>query len=214
VTAQTLMKTEGSSAAAGKSIGDEARGRSWWSHGHSTPREWFWRVFGIIATIAVAVVDHITGDEVNVTLFYLVPLSIASWQLSRGEAVFAAVLSALAWLLEAQLFGRVPTSRGIAFWNTSMLLGFFLTVVFILDSLKKSFAEQQRLIAELQDALANVKALRGLLPICSWCKKIRDDTGYWQAVETYVGDHSQAEFTHGICPECSAKLTDSQRTRS
>lgn len=67
-------------------------------------------------------------------------------------------------------------------------------------------AEREQLIAELQTALANVKTLSGLLPICAWCKKIRDDRGYWEQVETYVEKHSQAEFTHGICPDCLAKM--------
>jgi PleD family two-component response regulator len=55
---------------------------------------------------------------------------------------------------------------------------------------------------ELEEALARVKSLRGLLPICAHCKKIRDDKGYWQGVENYVRAHSEAEFTHGICPTC------------
>lgn len=55
---------------------------------------------------------------------------------------------------------------------------------------------------ELQAALDKVKQLSGLLPICSHCKKIRDDEGYWQQVEVYIRDHSEAEFSHGICPEC------------
>jgi PAS domain S-box-containing protein len=67
--------------------------------------------------------------------------------------------------------------------------------------------EHLRLIQDLSDALAQVKTLRGLLPICAWCKKIRDDRGYWQQVEFYVEDHSLAEFTHGICPECKKKAT-------
>lgn len=62
--------------------------------------------------------------------------------------------------------------------------------------------ERSRLIHELRQALAQVRTLRGLLPICAWCKKIRDDGGYWQKVEIYVEEHSHAEFTHGICPEC------------
>jgi DNA-binding NarL/FixJ family response regulator len=56
--------------------------------------------------------------------------------------------------------------------------------------------------AELQEALKQVKMLSGLLPICSHCKKIRDDEGYWQQVEVYIRDHSEAEFSHGICPDC------------
>lgn len=66
--------------------------------------------------------------------------------------------------------------------------------------------EQQKLIAELQDALARIRTLRGLLPICASCKKIRDDKGYWNQIEAYVSDHSEAEFSHSICPDCIKKL--------
>lgn len=58
----------------------------------------------------------------------------------------------------------------------------------------------------LQDALAKVKTLSGLLPICSSCKKIRDDSGYWRQIEEFVRDHSEADFTHGLCPQCAKKL--------
>jgi phosphoserine phosphatase RsbU/P len=61
-------------------------------------------------------------------------------------------------------------------------------------------------VQELQDALAQIKTLRGIVPICANCKKIRDDQGYWNQVEEYVSAHSQALFTHGICPECIARL--------
>jgi len=66
--------------------------------------------------------------------------------------------------------------------------------------------KMEALIAELQLALARVKTLSGLLPICASCKKIRDDKGYWNRIETYIRDHSEATFSHGICPECVAKL--------
>ncbi|MEJ2696301.1 MAG: response regulator [Candidatus Sulfobium sp.] len=66
--------------------------------------------------------------------------------------------------------------------------------------------EREILIDELQHALAEVKTLSGLLPICAACKKIRDDTGYWRQIEEYISRHSEAEFTHGICPECAKKL--------
>jgi len=71
---------------------------------------------------------------------------------------------------------------------------------------KKLFDEREKLIAELQEALANIKTLRGLLPICAWCKKIRDEKGYWQKVEHYLEQHSEAHFTHGICNECLKKV--------
>ncbi len=66
--------------------------------------------------------------------------------------------------------------------------------------------ERERLIAELQEALAKVKVLKGLLPICAWCKKIRDDKGYWQQIEAYISDRSEADFSHAICPECANKV--------
>jgi hypothetical protein len=58
---------------------------------------------------------------------------------------------------------------------------------------------------ELSEAMANLRTLRGLVPICAACKKIRDDAGYWHQVEAYVHAHTEAEFTHGLCPECSPK---------
>ena len=61
-------------------------------------------------------------------------------------------------------------------------------------------------IGELQRSLAEVKTLRGIVPICASCKKIRDDHGYWSQVEVYVRDHTEAEFSHGVCPECMKKL--------
>ena len=58
----------------------------------------------------------------------------------------------------------------------------------------------------VEQALAQVKQLGGLLPICASCKKIRDDKGYWQQIEAYIREHSEAEFSHSICPECVKKL--------
>ncbi|MCK9418787.1 MAG: DUF3365 domain-containing protein [Nitrospirae bacterium] len=71
------------------------------------------------------------------------------------------------------------------------------------DYLEERVQERTR---ELQKALDSVKTLRGMLPICSSCKKIRNDDGYWSQIEVYVRDHSDAEFSHGICPECANKL--------
>ena len=80
--------------------------------------------------------------------------------------------------------------------------------------LQQKLAER---VAELQDALSNVKQLHGLLPICSYCKRIRGDDQYWQQVEGYIADHSEAQFSHGICPACyetiSAELDEMSRAK-
>jgi hypothetical protein len=76
----------------------------------------------------------------------------------------------------------------------------------IAEAKRTAEQEKERLIVELQEALANVKTLSGLLPICANCKKIRDDDGYWTMVEHYFTEHTEAKFSHGICPECGKKL--------
>lgn len=69
--------------------------------------------------------------------------------------------------------------------------------------LQKALAER---VQQLEEALSRVKQLQGLLPICSYCKKIRDDRNYWQQVEGYISEHSEAQFSHGICPDCFEKF--------
>jgi PAS domain-containing protein len=78
----------------------------------------------------------------------------------------------------------------------------------LIDRTDAHLAEEERgrFICELQDALAKVKTLSGLLPICSACKNVRDDKGYWNQIEVYIRDHSEAEFSHGLCPSCTERL--------
>ncbi len=73
------------------------------------------------------------------------------------------------------------------------------------EALKEQSARNARTVEELKDALDHVKTLKGLLPICMHCKKIRDDKGYWDRLEDYITDRTEAEFSHGLCPDCQAK---------
>jgi PAS domain-containing protein len=77
---------------------------------------------------------------------------------------------------------------------------------------KRAEAEREKLILDLQDALAKVKTLSGLVPICAWCKKIRDDQGFWKQVEVFIQGHSDAVFTHGVCPECMTSFVKKAKT--
>jgi CheY-like chemotaxis protein len=72
--------------------------------------------------------------------------------------------------------------------------------------LREELAERARTAEALQKALDDIRTLRGILPICANCKSIRDDLGYWKKVEAYLREHTEAEFSHGICPECMKKL--------
>ena len=74
--------------------------------------------------------------------------------------------------------------------------------------------ERERTLTQMvEEELRRVRILRGLLPMCAWCKKIRDDKGYWSQVETYIRDHSEADFSHGICPECVIRLYPTVKSR-
>jgi ABC-type transport system involved in cytochrome bd biosynthesis fused ATPase/permease subunit len=89
------------------------------------------------------------------------------------------------------------------------LAGLFITTISLRRNLRarqQAATERERLICKLQDALANVKELRGLIPICSSCKKIHNDQGYWTHLETYLQQHTAAEFSHGLCVDCLRKL--------
>ncbi|HEY1663321.1 MAG TPA: PAS domain S-box protein [Verrucomicrobiae bacterium] len=83
-------------------------------------------------------------------------------------------------------------------------LGFFRDI----SDRKKYESDREKLVFELREALAQVKTLSGLIPICGWCKSVRSDTGYWQTVEQYVRSRTDATFTHGICPSCQVKFKD------
>jgi DNA-binding NtrC family response regulator len=66
--------------------------------------------------------------------------------------------------------------------------------------------ERKKLLTQLEHSMREIRKLRGFLPICANCKKIRDDKGYWTQVEVYISEHSEAEFSHGICPDCAQKM--------
>lgn len=126
-----------------------------------------------------AAVVGITGVVISITMY-----SIARENRSFESALF--VLSA-----------------GLLF--TALLTLYLFTMERYSIALKESLTEREKLISELQDALARIKTLRGFVPICSYCKKIRNDKNYWEHLEAYISDRSEAEFTHSICPECAKK---------
>ena len=76
----------------------------------------------------------------------------------------------------------------------------------IFESIRRKEGEREVMVKSLQEAVANIKTLSGLLPICASCKNIRDDNGYWKRIEEYITSRTEAEFSHSICPDCRKKL--------
>jgi hypothetical protein len=98
----------------------------------------------------------------------------------------------------------VVTALGKESLDFSGFIGIFRDI----SEHKKHEQEREQLIAQLKGALTEVKTLSGLIPICAWCKNVRSDTGYWQTVEQYVRNNSDANFSHGVCPTCAARFKD------
>jgi len=107
-------------------------------------------------------------------------------------------ISLVSEILQAFSVSMLPWA--LAFMILNAFIGLFW------GKIRQADAEKSKIIADLQEALTKVKTLSGFLPICAACKKIRDDKGYWNQIEAYISEHSAAEFSHGICPECVEKL--------
>ena len=125
------------------------------------------------------------------------------WRISGGLAAAALLLSAY-WLAYSNLAQRREARR----LKDLMLVQERVARAAIEDKhrqLEQRATELQENQRRLQEALANVRTLRGLVPICAWCKKIRDDNGFWEQVESFVQKHSEAKFSHGMCPDCMKK---------
>jgi hypothetical protein len=144
----------------------------------------------ILLSIGVIVLDYLTGPFIYFPIFFLFPVVLATWFNGlRWGLVFACFLSfvriffSLAW--------PAPWSILESSVNAAIRLIIFSLTVLLVDREVKRRA-----------LLEEVKILRGLLPICSFCKKIRREDNTWVPVEEYVREHSEADFSHGFCPDC------------
>ncbi len=121
---------------------------------------------------------------------------------------FALLINVILFELYFGLFNPMPSLNFLVY--NFFLLGMVFIFVYLGYLIEGVSRRNFVTAARLQDSLDEVKTLSGLLPICSQCKNIRDDKGYWQQVETYIRHHSDAEFTHGICPDCAKNLYSDQ----
>ena len=140
--------------------------------------------------------EQMSGDSVPVTPPVVMMTGVGNEEI----AVRAMKQGAMDYVVK----GRVENE---AFCRTVQVA---LEKSILMRTIRRQQEEKDQLIRQLQDALDQVKTLKGIVPICASCKKIRDDKGYWQQVETYIQDHSDAEFSHGVCPDCLRKYYPEQ----
>jgi len=165
---------------------------------------------GVIASLAVTLLvaglDYLTGLELEFSAFYILPVLFAAWMAGWRWGMAVALLNTIAWSVVDHWAGHVHINAFYAVWEFLDHALVYLVVAGVVGGLRTAIARQRDLNLELSQALEEVGELKGLLPVCAWCHKIRDDQGYWGQLETYIEARSRASFTHGICPECEAKV--------
>jgi hypothetical protein len=174
----------------------------------------------LVGVGGIGAVDVLTGTEIALTAFYVPIVVVAAWRIGRAGAICCAVSCAMMGVLADHLVSepawRLSTSYsipGVPWWNGTARLFVYLVVGLVVARLLEVIRQRDRALRELQDALSHVRTLQGLLPICAWCKQIRDDkdNGRWMPVEQYVAQRTDARFTHGICPVCAGRVVSSSR---
>ena len=141
----------------------------------------------------------LTGALVGYFIFHPLVMLLSSLMTTDPAAIqLTTSTGVVEVLIRSFSIGMLPWSLSFAFFNG--VIGLYY------GSVKQANLAREQLITDLQKALAEVKKLSGLLPICASCKKIRNDEGYWQQIEEYIRDHSEADFTHGICEGCVKEL--------
>jgi integral membrane sensor domain MASE1 len=150
------------------------------------------------------------GDTTTPRWIVIPALLLASYRFGLFGATTGLFFVSAIGVWAASLGGRATANADLSSGLSSLQA--FIAVIataFIMMGAnidKRKLAEEKniRLIEELGRALEEIKTLRGLIPICAWCHKVRTDDGAWQRVEAYISEHTDADFTHGICPECAA----------
>lgn len=155
---------------------------------------------------ALGFVDYATGHELNFFVFYFIPVSLAAYQLGLLPAIGSAIASAIVWAAADLLAAHVYSSPLFAVWNTMIRLTAFIAIGAAVARIKALLDQQAEITRQLQQAAAELRVLQGLLPICASCKKIKEPDGTWHQLEVYITQHSEAQFTHGLCPACAQRF--------
>jgi hypothetical protein len=159
-----------------------------------------------LMTILVGITDTISGYEMGFFVFYYIPIIYSAWNLGKRKTILFSIFAAVVWYLSDFYTDHTYTSEFFRYWNSSIRLMSFLLIGILFSDFRIKLDKEKKLNSDLTKAITEIKQLRGLLPICASCKSIRNDRGSWEQIEKYVKDHSDANFSHSICPSCMEKL--------
>ncbi|MBN2035501.1 MAG: DUF4118 domain-containing protein [Chitinispirillaceae bacterium] len=159
-----------------------------------------------IGVLLIGAADYYSGWELGFFVFYFIPIAFAAWYIGRKSGIVLAVFAGLTWIIADFFLTNHYSSPFFAFWNSFIRLISFVLLALLLTRIRHLLVHEKQISRDLQFSLDHIKRLKGMLPICASCKKVRNDKGYWEQIEKYLCEHSEAEFTHGLCPECTRKL--------
>jgi hypothetical protein len=165
----------------------------------------FWAL-ALIILGAIGWFDYATGYDLHVFAFYFLPVWLIGWHVGHRSGMYMALVAAGTWFAADHASGHPYASPGIAGWNALMELVACIVVAGIASVVRTQLRAYEKLNAELFETMAQIKRLEGLLPICAACKQIRNDRGEWELMEKYITTHSEAQFSHSVCPECARQL--------
>lgn len=162
-------------------------------------------IASVLLLLIIAWIDAQTSDELGFSAYYLLPIALATWFGGRRWGFLTAFLALAAWQGADRVSGHAYSHPFYAFWAVLDHAITFFLFAGAFGWLVTTLRRFQETSTALSVALYQVKELKGLLPICAWCKNVRDDQGYWESIETYIASHTRASFSHGICPSCKDK---------
>lgn len=175
---------------------------------NNSSRQWKVLVFAIFLSVFIGFLDMLSGFELSLFVFYFIPIYLVSNELDIKFAIFQAVFSALCWGFADHSSGHVYSSHFFLLWNTMMRLVSFLVIALVFNKVKSDYENEHLSRLSLQKALSEVKVLEAFLSICAVCKKIRNEKGDYEQMESYISKKTNALFSHGYCPECAKKLLE------
>lgn len=165
-------------------------------------------VMSLLFWWALAWIDLAMGLKVRFGPAYGIPVLLITWNLGRGWGVLSAFFTAVLWHGMQMVVLQEYSITFYRYWDLFSGLLSFSAVALAVSWTRGLYARETLLNSELKQALEKVKTLEGMLPICAWCRKVRDEQGLWEQIEMYVSKHSETTWTHGICPECEKKFKD------
>lgn len=149
----------------------------------------------IFLALLILFIDYFTGPFIQFPFLYILPVVFASWYNGKWWGLGYSVVLPLVRLYYNTIW-TIPWTLVESTVNAGIRIGVLGLLAYLIDRVAKESSATKK----------EVKLLEGLLPICASCKKIRDDNNEWQQLEAYITHHSEAKFTHGVCPECAQRL--------